>query len=226
MAKYIGLLTADARGKLGDLVMSRARGGTTLKSHSVPRRPVSQRQQSRQATFGAALFAWRNLTTANQTTWAVYAASLTWTTSLGTTYSPTGLQLWTQAFVNALFFGATPPANVPMGITPPIPCIGVGLGFSGASLDAGFADALGSSTSSWIMYSSYFISPSLNYTKTLSRRFLARGIATNSVFCGGQWGLNYGPLPTPGQQVALRAVPVIPSVYISGTPFNQNVFIT
>jgi hypothetical protein len=222
VAKYIGLLTADARGKLGGLIMSRARGGTTLKGHAVPTRPGTRAQNSRQGTFGSAIFAWRNMSTSDQTTWSVYAGSLTWTTSLGTTYSPTGLQLWTQAYMNAFFFSTTPPTTLPLGIVPPIPLIGANLSYSGFSLLAGVADAMGSSTSSWIFYSSYMISPSRNYTKTIARRFLGSRVAGTSVNVTGEWGLQYGPLPSPGQIVAVRAVPVIPSVYISGTPFFQN----
>ena len=36
MARYIGTLTSDARGKLGGLVLTRARNGTNLKAHAVP----------------------------------------------------------------------------------------------------------------------------------------------------------------------------------------------
>jgi len=223
MAKYIGLLSSDARGKLGGLIMSRARGATTLKAHAVPRRAPTPAQSTQRARMASAIQSWRNLTGSNQTTWAVYAASQVWTNSLGTTYSPTGLQLYTQAFINAAYFKATPPANIPPGtIQPPV--------ISTIDISPGFATAevvvnafLGTYTGPWIFWISNFISPSRNYTKTISRAFMGTNPGGNFIIFGQQFFERYGNFISGTKTYACAALPVDATSYISGTKTLLNV---
>jgi len=108
MAKYIGTLTSDARGKVGGLVLTRARNGTNIRAMAVPVNPATVRQVYTRGIIGAALSAYRQLTAPQQGSWSLFAALYTWTNSLAQPFTPTGLQLWTQAYVNAARFGTMP----------------------------------------------------------------------------------------------------------------------
>lgn len=223
MAKYIGLLSSDARGKLGGMVMSRSRGATTLKAHTVPRLTPTQAQNVQRGRMASAIHTWRSLTGSNQTTWAVYAATQVWTNSLGTTYSPTGLQLYTQAFINAAYFGATPPANInPATIQPPvIITIDIAPGFATAEVVVNAF--LGTYSNPWIFWISNFISPSRNYTKTVPRAFMGTNATGNFIIFGNKFLARYGNYIQGTSTYACAALPVDATSYISGTKTLLNV---
>lgn len=223
MAKYIGLLSSDARGKLGGMVMSRARGATTLKAHAVPRLNPSLAQNLQRVRMAAAVGVWRTLSGASQTTWAVYAATQIWTNSLGTTYSPTGLQLYTQAFINGAYLHAKPPANLnPATIQPP-PIIGLTLTDAGTAMNVTATGSSGAYDGYWLLWASAQIPQSRNYTKTIARKFMAAVLGGAIVDISAPYTAGFGRMPTPSNWYCLRALPFDPNSLISGTNNILNV---
>lgn len=217
MAKYIGLLSSDARGKLGGMVMSRARGATTLKAHAVPRLTPSPAQNLQRVRMAAAIGSWRQLTGSSQTTWAVYAATQIWTNSLGTTYSPTGLQLYTQASINAAYFNSDPPENInPATIQPP-PVIGATLLSTGSSAVVQASGSSGPYTGWWLLWITGQIAQSRNYTKTLPRKFMGAFEGASNANITTAFRNNFGHLPIQFQYYSVRILPVEAASFISGT---------
>jgi hypothetical protein len=103
VAKYVGLISTDLRGKVGGVVGSRAVTGTTLRRRvaGINVSTAKQLTQRAQQTFVAQ--SWNQLDTANQATWNALAAQVTLTNSLGVQYTPTGQQLFISA--NRTWYG-------------------------------------------------------------------------------------------------------------------------
>lgn len=223
MAKYIGTLTSDARGKVGGIVLTRARNGTNLKAHAVPRNVATQRQNDQQTTMAASLFAWRQLTDVQQVSWGAIAAVQTWRNSLAQVFVPTGLQLWTQAFSNAFYLGTTPPATAagsPSSVEPitTVTLIGSLIGYI---LEV--APASGTYSGAFLIFMSAVIPQSRNYTRTISRRFIGSNSGGNFISLGYGWQNAYGPYPPNFTISNVRAVPIDPTYFYSGTEFNANI---
>lgn len=105
MARYVGLLTADARGKLGGVNFTRSIGGTTLRRHSTPRNSNTQAQQGSRYSFVKASNAWATLTVVEQIAWLTLANSLIWTNALAQNYVPTPRQVFMLCQCNLLACG-------------------------------------------------------------------------------------------------------------------------
>lgn len=220
MAKYIGLITSDMRGKIGGIVASRSIGGTTMKAKRVPRVGASLLQQQRRVTFAAALNAWRNLTYTERGGWTTGALSLTWTTSLAVSFTPTGLQLWQQAFVNAAAFGTTPPGTYSGAPAEIVPIVNATLTGMAGLYSLLVYPAFGSYTGAWCAYMSPIIPFTRNYVKTISRKLCGANNGGNLLTLNSTFEEIWGPLPAPGPTVALRVLAVHPTTYVSGNPLD------
>ena len=218
MAKYIGSLTTDARGKVGGLVLTRARNGTNLRAKGVPIQPRSPAQLSLRSIFGSALPAWRNLSTPQQTTWALLAAQITYVNSLAQSYSPTALQLWTQAYINAATFATVPPPLAPSA--PPyvaqITLVSAAL-VAGNLVFSAFGTA-GAYPGSASISASSVMSPTIRYQTTRRRQPMGVFALTGLLTATARFRAAYGSLPAIGATLSLRAVPFDPVSYISATP--------
>lgn len=218
MARYIGTITSDARGKVGGLIMGRGRSGTVLKSHAVPLRGTSPYQHKNRLALSASVSAWRALSGPNQQTWALVAANLTYLNSLGQPYSPTGLQLWSQAWLNAATVGTTPPASCstsPPSIPPIVTCY---INLVGFHIYVYVAGTTGPYAGNWSASCSSPLSASLNYTSGVRRRPMVGSVGNYNVDIAAPWEAAYGPQVTVGARVSVRVVPFDPSSFISGTP--------
>lgn len=217
MAKYLGLLSSDARGKLGGMVMSRSRSATTLKAHASPRRAPSVAQQLQRCTIAAAQSAWRQLTNAQRTTWISYAATLQWSNSLGSTFAPTGLMLWVQAFSNAARFHQKPPASFPLPPTATIPISAAQITLS-TFLKVTVNPSDSSYSNDWIVGLSRPIPATRNYIRSVPTRFMGAASFDQTWNVQPAWVAAFGPLPIVGAIVVARLTPVAYDSYISGTP--------
>jgi len=223
MAKYLGLLTTDMRGKIGGIVASRGRTGTTLKAKGVPRLAPTPAQNIQRSRLASALFAWRQLTTLQQLSWGGIAATLTWSNSLANTFTPTGLQLWTQAFINQATLNAVPPSTAGGSPSTVVPITTVTIVTS-----TGVAQLLvnltgPTYTGNWAAYLSAPIPASVNYTKTTARRLVAVVAGGNFNFFQTAYIAAFGALPPVGAYTSVRVVPIDPTYGYSGTIFNAPV---
>jgi hypothetical protein len=214
MARYIGTLTSDARGKVGGVVFSRSRVGTTIGSRAVQKNSPSPMQSSRRIIMAAALQAWRNLTDANQVSWGQVAVAQTWKNSLGQTYSPTGLQLWQQAYVNASYVGAVPPgtcAGSPGAISVVI----------GATLntDLSVYDVYGLFTGGFLAYGTWAVPSSRNYVKTLATKFINWDASVGYCEWRSHYQAAFGVYPVAGSWYGVIVQPYDVTYFYSGTRF-------
>jgi hypothetical protein len=120
--KYIGLISSDARGKDGGNVASRNRFGTYLRAHVSPVQPRTTSQVANRNAFGAISSAWRGLTAAEVQGWNTLASTVTFKDTLGSSYNPTGAQLFMLMSRNLIRNGGSANANAPVAI-PAIPAL-------------------------------------------------------------------------------------------------------
>ena len=92
--KYIGLLSSAASGKLGGIVASHNRGGTYFRHHSIPVQPRTPAQTAVRNQLQGFSSAFKSLTQAQIAGWNALAGTVTLKSKLGTTYNPTGQQLF------------------------------------------------------------------------------------------------------------------------------------
>ena len=92
--KYIGLLSSAASGKLGGIVASHNRGGTYFRHHAVPVQPRTPAQTAVRNQLQGFSSAFKSLTQAQIAGWNALALTVTLKSKLGTTYNPTGQQLF------------------------------------------------------------------------------------------------------------------------------------
>lgn len=117
MARYLGLVSSDLRGKIGGTVGTRATSGTTLRKHVSGTQPRTPAQAKARHLLGYLAGAWRDLGSSGQATWASLATMTTLTNSLGVQYVPSGQQLYiacNQTYYTRLGYTLdTAPATVP-----------------------------------------------------------------------------------------------------------------
>jgi hypothetical protein len=216
--KYIGTLTSDARGKLGGVVFTRGRNGTNMKAHAVGLNAASPYRAAQRNSFAFGVPAWQALSFSNQTTWAALAASYTYINSLAQAYSPTGMQLWMQAYSNAARFSTVPPSSAPMSKPSILPIDDVEvLSLAGVLTVTGYSGGIPSPQA--FSYSiSRVLSPSINYVKGIGRRQMGTTASGNPSTCTQEYIDAYGAIPNSGDDVAIRFVPCDPTSFISGTP--------
>ena len=92
--KYIGLLSSAASGKLGGIVASHNRGGTYFRHHSIPVQPRTPAQTAVRNQLQAFSAYFKSLTPAQIAGWNALALTVTLKSKLGTTYNPSGQQLF------------------------------------------------------------------------------------------------------------------------------------
>jgi len=218
VAKYIGTLTSDARGKLGGVVLTKARNGTNLKAHSVPVNARSLGQQRNRSTIAQTNSAWRALTSANQTTWALLAAQYNYTNSLGQGYTPTAQQLYAQAYYNAFQCGGTVPNAAPASPPSIPPVTSYILEGNGSFILYVLSNGGSAYDGAFFIAASYILPASVNYTSTIRRRFMGGNTTGNELFATTPYLNAWGVIPPVGSYIASRIVPCDPTYFISGTP--------
>ena len=92
--KYIGLLSSAASGKLGGIVASHNRGGTYFRHHAIPVQPRTPAQVGVRNQLAAFSSAFKSLTQTQIAGWNALGLTVTLKSKLGTSYNPTGQQLF------------------------------------------------------------------------------------------------------------------------------------
>lgn len=109
----LGAIVNDVRGRIGQEVATRGRGGIVLKrlpNYKYPTIPILQEQQQR---MKAVMAAYNTLTHAQAMQWNAYAAGLTRTAAVsGETYHPTGQNVFVG--LASKFLQITPDGVVPV----------------------------------------------------------------------------------------------------------------
>jgi len=217
MAKYIGLLSSDMRGKLGGVVFTRARNGTNLKAKGIPINPGTISQSRARSNLVTALGNWQLLTAANMSSWNVLASSLTYYNSLGQAYSPSGQQLYMQASVNALLNNTVAPSTAPT-TAPIIANVASATIQTVASvLYIKAYDSTMTEITSYNIYISRMLSNGINYPPRNLARWIGSGGARTSPNFYSAYRTIFGTALLAGYNVVLEILPYDYESNITGT---------
>lgn len=93
------ILTAPQSGSQAGTTASRNRFGQYLRTRAIPVQPRTPKQTGVRALMAIGSSAWRSQTAPVQTAWNDYAAQISRSDSLGSSYSPTGAELFTGAVI-------------------------------------------------------------------------------------------------------------------------------
>lgn len=107
------ILDTPRSGSVAGVTASRNRFGQYYRTRAIPVQPRTPKQTGNRARFTAGSSAWRGLTDTNRTGWNDYAEQITRSGSLGSSYSPTGAQLFTGSSILALAPVSVPPSSLP-----------------------------------------------------------------------------------------------------------------
>lgn len=116
MAKYLGLLSTDSRGKLGGHVHTRGTSGTVFRAKVSGVQPRTAAQSAWRQQLIAAQSAWKTLDYTTQLDWIALAGQTTWTNTLGNLYQPTPQQLFVQCFLMLAGSGFGPIPTAPTAV--------------------------------------------------------------------------------------------------------------
>jgi hypothetical protein len=109
------ILTAPQSGSQAGTTASRNRFGQYLRTRAIPVQPRTPKQTFVRSLFTAGSSNWRALNGTNQQLWNDYAAQLSYSDRLGSSYSPTGAELFTGSVVSN---GVATPPTVPPSTLP------------------------------------------------------------------------------------------------------------
>ena len=118
--KYIGLLSSAASGKLGGVVASHNRGGQYFRQHKIPTQPRTAAQKLVRNQLQSFSAAFKALTASQVAGWNALGLTVTLKSKLGTTYHPTGQQLFVSCNKHLANIGVTTLLSNPPSI-PSIP---------------------------------------------------------------------------------------------------------
>lgn len=105
--KYIGLLSSAASGKLGGVVASHNRGGQYFRQHKIPVQPRTTLQRSVRNQLAAFSSQFKSLTAAQISGWNALGTQVTLKSKIGTSYHPTGQQLFVSCNKNLAKIGTS-----------------------------------------------------------------------------------------------------------------------
>lgn len=94
--KYSSIVT-DARGSVGGVTFSRARGGAYARSRVTPINPQTSRRAQVRGSFAAIAQSWQALSSTQRESWDLYAEETPSTNRLGETFFPSGFNRYVGA---------------------------------------------------------------------------------------------------------------------------------
>ena len=185
--KYIGLLSSAASGKMGGIVASHNRNGSYFRRHVVPvqtRTPAQRLVRNAFAYFSAQFKA---LTAAQVAGWNALGSSVTLKSKLGTTYHPTGQQLFVSCNKHLAEIGITAVLVNP----PTIPSIPGFVSFTATpTMGAGLVTDFGLATTP-VPSASYALQIRATATQSNGRTFVGKSAYRNI------WTANPAPSSIP-----------------------------
>jgi len=102
-----GSIVADIRGKVGDEIYSRNKGGAYVKNFTSPVQPNTTPQMDRKSQWALTVAAWQTLTDVVRGEWNAYANQLTVASHMGDTRKRNGFQLFMERFTYVRTSGLT-----------------------------------------------------------------------------------------------------------------------
>ena len=103
--KFTSSLISAGSGKLGGAVFSHGRNGQIMRRHAIPTQPRTSAQRAVRNQLAALSAAFRNLGASTIAGWNALASGVTRKSKLGTSYHPTGQQLYVSCGKNLANIG-------------------------------------------------------------------------------------------------------------------------
>lgn len=183
--KYIGLITSAASGKLGGIVASHNRGGSYFRHHVIPVQPRTPAQRLVRNALASFSAAFKSLTASQIAGWNALGSTVTLKSKLGTTYNPTGQQLFVSCNKHLAEIGIT----TQLSVAPTVPSI------PGITTFTSTPATLGGTITTWGLA----VTPNLEANFALQIRATATMSAGRTFVGKSQYRNIYGVNPSPSQ---------------------------
>jgi hypothetical protein len=230
MAKYIGLMTTDMRGKLGGQVASKNRYGTYMRARVAPVQPRTPYQETARALFTAVSQAWRGLGASVIAQWNAVAASYTRSNSLGQKSNLTGAQLYNKLSINQTNID---PSGGVVSASPVAPVSVAACGIASGTATpttlvvVGNEAAVPAATTLFI-YATAPVSAGKHFFGKKTYRLIAVEAAATSLTALSiftAYNARFGA-PTVASKIAVKFVPVNTATGWEGTPSTAQIVVT
>tara|TARA_R110000868_G_C10961756_1_gene768601 strand:+ start:4850 stop:5533 length:684 start_codon:yes stop_codon:yes gene_type:complete len=212
-----GLVITDGRGKIGGQVLTKGRSGAVIRNKVTPTNPNTARQSAVRAVLTQFSQGWKALTQAQRDAWNAAVGSFTRTNIFGSTYSPSGKNLYTALNTNLTKVGYT-------AITiPPIPSATVAPGIEDFVLNVGdetltFLVNEGSASQKLFVQASPPVSPGItNISSKLRLIKVTTQVAATDVDIWAEYVAAYGT-PTAGTKIFIKVTAIKDVTGQSTTP--------
>lgn len=202
--KFSGIGITEGSGKLGGSVIMRGRSGQAVRVRVKPVNPQTNLQTSQRSKLSTRSQAWRGLTEEQRSGWNAAANSGQWPlkNTLGTTFQPTGAQLFNQLNLNLQKIGASTISAVPIKESLPAILLGTLTAADGTpALSLAFSGTLGSGYSLAI-YAAPQQSPGVSRPGKSQFRYLSTYASTTPANLLTAYNTAFGAL-VEGQKVFL-----------------------
>lgn len=230
MAKFTaGVGFGQASGSVAGSTYSRNRYGTYIRNKAVPTNPMTTRQQAIRAAFGNLSQQWRGLTSAQRAEYRTQAATITFTDSLGQSYSPSGFGLFMSVnqvrIALGLTVATTPPAQQTQAVITALSATAVG---STGVVTVTFAPAIAAS-SYYELAATAPMSAGKNYFSASWYKVLGylQSTDTSPYTATTAYAAVFGGLTSldSGKKISFRLTPISSNGY-RGTPIQATAIIS
>ena len=202
--KFTSSLISAGSGKLGGAVFSHGRNGQIMRRHAIPTQPRTSAQRDVRNQLAAISSAFRNLGDTTIAGWNALASGVTRKSKLGTTYHPTGQQLYVSCGKNLASIGIAI-GNMAAPTIPTIPALpsfsitAPGNGVTVTTLPLVFGAALASNFGIVLRASNVQSNGRTFVGKSAYRTIGANAVATAlTADLFGYYIARFGPLPQGG----------------------------
>lgn len=216
LARYIGIISSDARGSIAGVTLTRGRNGSNMRSKVSPVNPQTTAQALRRGQLAGYSGAWKSTDPTVITAWQQLANQITYTNSLGQQYHPSGQQLYLGCRANLALLSSFAPPTPPS--IPPTPPVITTLGGTLKPNNVLLNWTLYGTATDWQMvsYASRPVSRGVTYFSINDARFMAHTNASSlSVDLTNRYSQVFGQIPT-GAKIFLWAFLVQSSTGIAG----------
>lgn len=230
MAKYIGLMTTDMRGKIGGQVASKNRYGTYFRARVAPVQPRTTYQENARALLTAVSQAWRGLSTAVIAEWNSIASSYVRSNSLGNSTTLTGAQLYNKLSINLTNIN---PSGGVVSAAPSAPVSVAACGISSCTASPTTFVCVGSeaavpAATTLFIFASKPVSAGKSFFGKKTYRFIAVEAAATSLTALSiftAYSARFGA-PTAGARIAVKFIPVNTATGWEGQPSSATCVVT
>lgn len=200
MAKYLGLLTTDIRGKVGGVVFSRNRSGTIMRARAYPTNANANNYPQQANPVIDAGSQWLNFSATENLEWSIWSAGFAFYMGVNPyTELVATLTYFTDSVNNGAAIGIAPSPNggVPLPIPPAAVAFGMSVG--GGIVTCSAVNATEWADHYWIVYLDIAASSTSDIPPTTGGSVMGGGKFTDTVDITAAYLAAFGQLPAVDQ---------------------------